>query len=579
MGTIQLGTPSSPGLGSTQPVILPSSVPADEKVLIGVQVISGRLNEVTVGNTRQIPFVNSTNNDFAYDNLFTYNSSSRVLSANNISISGSASLGSLTMGVSVNTIETSLTNDDTHLPTSGAVVDAIAAATGGNFTGQVTSSGLVTSLHISAITGQIELTSGLISTDEVLVNDGGVLKRADISFLQAYMQSNLVFGGSYVHPNHTGQVTSTGDGATALTALAITAQSSSTIVHGISEFLMQSYGYIQRLTTSNLLSYLNSHLTLGTTYTHPNHTGQVTSTGDGATALTSTAVSAHPSSTIVDGISEFLMQNYGYIQKLTINNLVSFLNGKLSFEPTLSLSGTGNRFLYANPAGDVVDLSWLTFSGTGILEIGTGLTSAHLSLEFGGANPWEISADAATGLYFHIYSDTYVTVTPTLTTIDTGLDINGLVRGYGKAGSTAGSLSTSETQILSDSRITNAVFEGPANGTTCWKITINYIWGQSGGTTPSGSFIIKLGTTTLASTPIITVAAAVGTVEFFITPMSATQSHVHYKHIYNATQSDMSSQSTTLVTHGTGSTLYAYFDGGGNIDWDIKSVIIQGFRI
>jgi hypothetical protein len=49
------------------------------------------------------------------------------------------------------------------------------------------------SLNVTAITGQTDLPSGLASTDELLVNDGGVLKRMDISVLQSYLQTNLTF--------------------------------------------------------------------------------------------------------------------------------------------------------------------------------------------------------------------------------------------------------------------------------------------------------------------------------------------------------------------------------------------------
>ena len=46
---------------------------------------------------------------------------------------------------------------------------------------------------VGDITGQTALTSGLASTDELVLNDAGVLKRMDISVLQSYMQSNLTF--------------------------------------------------------------------------------------------------------------------------------------------------------------------------------------------------------------------------------------------------------------------------------------------------------------------------------------------------------------------------------------------------
>ena len=46
---------------------------------------------------------------------------------------------------------------------------------------------------VSDITGATALTSGLASTDELVLSDAGTLKRMDISVLQAYLQSALTF--------------------------------------------------------------------------------------------------------------------------------------------------------------------------------------------------------------------------------------------------------------------------------------------------------------------------------------------------------------------------------------------------
>lgn len=48
-------------------------------------------------------------------------------------------------------------------------------------------------LNDNVISGQTELASGLVSTDEFLISDAGVIKRMDVSVLQSYMQSNLTF--------------------------------------------------------------------------------------------------------------------------------------------------------------------------------------------------------------------------------------------------------------------------------------------------------------------------------------------------------------------------------------------------
>lgn len=63
-----------------------------------------------------------------------------------------------------------------------------------NHTGHVTSTADgATVLTVAGITGQTELTSGLVSTDEFVISDGGVIKKMDVSVLQTFMQDNLTF--------------------------------------------------------------------------------------------------------------------------------------------------------------------------------------------------------------------------------------------------------------------------------------------------------------------------------------------------------------------------------------------------
>lgn len=67
---------------------------------------------------------------------------------------------------------------------------------------------------------------------------------------------------NYIHPNHTGQVTSIADGTTALTVSAITAQTS--LVSGLAsgdELILSDAGILKRMTISVLQSYMQSNLT------------------------------------------------------------------------------------------------------------------------------------------------------------------------------------------------------------------------------------------------------------------------------------------------------------------------------
>ena len=79
----------------------------------------------------------------------------------------------------------SVADGNAGLVTGDAVYDYIAAQ---NF-----STAGASNFVIGDITGQTALTSGLASTDELVLSDAGALKRMDISVLQSYMQSNLTF--------------------------------------------------------------------------------------------------------------------------------------------------------------------------------------------------------------------------------------------------------------------------------------------------------------------------------------------------------------------------------------------------
>ena len=56
-------------------------------------------------------------------------------------------------------------------------------------------------LHDNVISQKTELTTGLVSTDELLVSDAGTLKRMDVSVLQSYLQSNLTFTTALTQEN------------------------------------------------------------------------------------------------------------------------------------------------------------------------------------------------------------------------------------------------------------------------------------------------------------------------------------------------------------------------------------------
>jgi hypothetical protein len=79
-----------------------------------------------------------------------------------------------------------------------------------NHSGHVSSSGDAgTTLLVAAITGQTALTSGLLATDELVLSDGGVIKRMDVSVLNEIV--NTVDGARVYVQSGTPGSPATGD--------------------------------------------------------------------------------------------------------------------------------------------------------------------------------------------------------------------------------------------------------------------------------------------------------------------------------------------------------------------------------
>ena len=73
---------------------------------------------------------------------------------------------------------------------TAAIALNTAKVTNATHTGEVTGSSDLT-LQPSAITNKPALTTGLLNTDEMLISDGGVLKRVDLSVLKAYNNTGV----------------------------------------------------------------------------------------------------------------------------------------------------------------------------------------------------------------------------------------------------------------------------------------------------------------------------------------------------------------------------------------------------
>ena len=109
-----------------------------------------------------------------------------------------------------------------------------------------------------------------------------------------------------------------------------------------------------------------------TVYTHPNHTGHVTSTGDGATVLTVSAITSQTALTIgLASTDEFVISDGGVIKRMDVSVLQTFMQNNLTFttdtntdtlQTISSDSANADRFIttVANAAGAQQGLSHST---------------------------------------------------------------------------------------------------------------------------------------------------------------------------------------------------------------------------
>ncbi len=152
-------------------------------------------------------------------------------------------------------------------------------------TSQVTGATALT-VVVAAITGQAELLSGLAGTDELLLSNAGVIKRMDVSVMNAYFDANLNFSApGHTHTGSTISALDAGDTTTGTFAAAripthtghVTGQTSLSVgiaaitgqidiganLISTDEVLVNAGGSIRRADISRFNNYFNNNLTFG----------------------------------------------------------------------------------------------------------------------------------------------------------------------------------------------------------------------------------------------------------------------------------------------------------------------------
>jgi len=114
----------------------------------------------------------------------------------------------------------------------------------------------------------------------------GVMTDEDKSKLDGIDES----ANNYTHPNHSGDVTSSGDGTTTISANAVThAKYQQVATDTMIGRTAAGTGNVTALTAAQVRGIINV-ADGANNYSHPNHSGDVTSSGDGATTISANAV-------------------------------------------------------------------------------------------------------------------------------------------------------------------------------------------------------------------------------------------------------------------------------------------------
>jgi hypothetical protein len=304
------------------------------------------------------------------DDSVTYAKIQNVV-ANNVLLGNNAGAGGIVDELTATEVRTLLN-----------VADGANNYTHPNHSGDVTSVGDgATTIANDAVT--YAKMQNVVANNVLLGNNagaGGIVDELTATEVRTIL--NVADGANnYTHPNHSGDVTSVGDGATTIANDAVTYAKMQNVV--ANNVLLGNNagagGIVDELTATEVRTILNV-ADGANAYTHPNHTGDVTSAGDGATTIANDAVTYTKIQNVVAN-NVFLGNDNGAgsaVQELTGTEATALLSdfvgdsgagGTKGLVPApASGDAAANRFLKA-------DGTWATTPGGGVTDHGalTGL--------------------------------------------------------------------------------------------------------------------------------------------------------------------------------------------------------------
>ena len=184
----------------------------------------------------------------------------------------------------------------------------------------------------------------------------------DLTAAQARTLLNVADGANnYVHPNHSGDVTSVADGATTIVANAVTnAKLADVPTATLKGRTTAATGDPEDLTAAQARTLLNV-ADGANNYVHPNHSGDVTSVADGATTIVANAVTNAkladvPTATLKGRTTAATgdPEDLTVAQAKTLLNLAGTNTGDQTITLTGDVTGTGTGSFAATVANDAV---------------------------------------------------------------------------------------------------------------------------------------------------------------------------------------------------------------------------------
>jgi len=248
--------------------------------------------------------------------------------------------------------------------------------------------------NVGAAINSTAANSTLNDTDIVPVVSGSVLGKFTFTVLKSFLKTYFdTLYNKYIHPNHTGDVTSVADGAQTIAANAVTNAKLADMATGtIKGRTTAATGDPEDLSAAQVRSLLNV-ADGANAYAHPNHTGDVTSTGDGAQTITAKAVTlAKMADMATDSFLGRDTAGAGAPEVLSIATVKTLLG--------LNAQNQSTRYYRATPAG-VINGSNAIFTIAALVLSGTEEVYRNgMLMNAGAGNDYTITYGATTTITF-----------------------------------------------------------------------------------------------------------------------------------------------------------------------------------